>query len=287
MSSEAAESASLTATTAAARDHARGQAGTVAEAMPVVPARASTRIPDGVDPMAMTWAQTVAAGGYASKVLARGTTLSLVDRDGEACASLLLYNADQPWERLNVADTVKIPWQAYLGSGHPLLSDQGRVLATIVGDSPGDSHDALCGCSTRALNERRYGDGSVHGPSPAGRELLRLAGAKHGLEPRDVPPSLSFFKRVRVSGDGDLEFSAQGRPGAEVRLRAELPLIVLIANTTHPLDERPEFTCSMLEVLAWRSAPTTPEDELWSSSPELERAFANTADYLHARGIDD
>lgn len=286
MSAGAAESSSLTGTTAAARDHARAQAGGLAEAMAIVPAGDSQRIPVGVDPSTMTWSETVAGGGYTSKVLARGTMLSLVDRDGDACANLLLYNADQPWERLNVADTVKIPWQAYLGAGHPLLSDQGRVLATIVGDGGEGSHDALCGCSTRELNERRYGDGSVHGATPAGRELLRLAAAKHGLEPRDVAPSVSFFKRVRVTGDGELEFSAGAQPGAEVLLRAELPLIVLIANTTHPLDARPQFNCSMLEVLAWRGLATLPDDELWNSSPELERAFRNTADYLHARGID-
>jgi hypothetical protein len=33
--------------------------------------------------------------------------------------------------------------------------------------------------------------------------------------------------------------------------------------------------------------PTTPADPLWSFSPELERAYLNTADYAYARGIDD
>jgi urea carboxylase-associated protein 2 len=286
MTGGAGEPASQTGTTFAARDHARAQSGTVADAMPIIPAGDSPHIPAGVAPPMMTWAETVAGGGYTSKVLARGTALRLIDRDGDACAHLLLYNAQQPWERLNVADTVKIPWQAYLGAGHPLLSDQGRVLATIVADDAGGSHDALCGCSTRELNQRRYGDGSVHGPAPAGRELLRLAGAKHGLGPRDIPPSLSLFKRVRVGSEGELEFSVAAEPGAEVQLRAELPLIVLIANTTHPLDPRERFSCSTLEVLAWHDRATRPGDELWSSTPELERAFRNTLDYLHARGAD-
>ena len=62
---------------------------------------------------------------------------------------MIVYNALEPVERLNVADTVKIPWQAYLGAGHPLLSGDGRVLATIVGDTSGH-HDAFCGTSTEA-----------------------------------------------------------------------------------------------------------------------------------------
>jgi uncharacterized protein len=272
---------SATASTYGARAHARAQAGQVAEAMPYRPATSWPDPPEGVD---LVWAETVAGGGYTSKALARGTTLRLVDRDGDACAHLLVYNTDQPWERLCVADTVKIPWQAYLGEGHPLLSDQGRVLATIVGDGS-TQHDALCGTSTLARNKERYGDGSPQGPSPAGRDLLILAAAKHGLEPRDLPPSVSFFKGVRVAGDGALEFKGSAGPGGWVELRAELPLIVMLANVPHPLDPRDEYACSTLEVLAWRSEPTAPDDPLWTSSPELERAFLNTDDYARAREI--
>jgi urea carboxylase-associated protein 2 len=264
---------STTGTTHAAREHARAQAGGLAEAMPLVPA------PDGA-----VWSETVAGGGYTSKVLARGTTVRLTDIHGDACAHVLLYNADQPWERLNVADTVKVPWQAYLAAGHPLLSDQGRVLATIVADSSG-SHDALCGTSVRAVNEERYGDGAPQGGSPAGRELFLIAAAKHGLGIRDLPPSVSFFKGVRVEEDGRLLFLDSARPGLSVELRAELPLVVLVANVPHPLDPRAEYTCTTLSVEAWRGEPTRPGDSLWIATPEVERAFLNTADYAEARGI--
>lgn len=275
---------SATGSTDGARNHARAQAGTVVETMPTVPASRSEKVPEGVEPRFMSWAETVAGGGYSSKVLARGTTLRLTDPGGDACAHLLLYNADQPWERLNVADTVKIPWQAYLGPAHPLLSADGRVLATILADEAGG--DALCGCSTRAANEARYGDGSAQGPSPAGRELLRVAAAKHGLETRDLAPGVSFFKRVRVAEAGALDYMGSFGPGGFVELRAELPLVVLIANAPHPLDPREQYTCTPLEVLAWRGMPTAPADPLWCFSPELERAYLSTADYAFARGLD-
>jgi urea carboxylase-associated protein 2 len=277
---------SVTGTTAAAREHARAQSGTLVEAMPTVPASHSDKVPPGVDPRLMTWAETVAGGGYTAKVLARGTTLRLIDRDGNGCAHILLFNADQPWERLNAADTVKIPWQAYLGPAHPLLSDQGRVLATIVGDHVNGASDALCGCSTLAANQARFGDGSAHGPSPAGRELFKLAAAKHGLSARDIPPSVSFFKRVRVTRLGELNYTGSCYTGGHVDLRAELSLTVLLANAPHPLDPREEYTCTPVDVLAWRGMPTTPADPLWSFSPELERAYLNTADYAYARGLD-
>jgi urea carboxylase-associated protein 2 len=275
-----------TGTTREAREHARSQAGALAEAMPIVPAASYRHPPANVAASQLTWAETVQGGGYTSKVLARGTTLRLTDRDGDACAHLLVFNADQPWERLNVADTVKVPWQAYLGAGHPLLSDQGRVLATIVADTAGGAHDALCGGSTRAANEARFGDGTARGATPASRELLRMAAMKHDLGPRDLAPGIAFFKGVRVAGDGALAYTGAGGPGGQVDLRAELPLIVLIANAPHRLDPREQYRCTTLEVLAWRGRPTSMADPLWHSGPELERAFLNTADYAQARGLD-
>jgi uncharacterized protein YcgI (DUF1989 family) len=259
-------SRSGTGTTWAAREHARAQGGIVVETMPTLPAAAWPDPPAGVAPAALTWAEVVAGGGHTSKVLARGTTLRLRDVAGDACAHLLLYNADQPWERLNVADTVKIPWQVYLGTGHPLLSDQGRVLATVVADDSG-RHDALCGGGAGA------------------RERFVVAGAKHGLAPRDLPPSVSLFEGVRVLEDGSLAFLGSAGPGRAVTLRCELPLIALIANCPHPIDPRADHDTTPLEVLAWRSAATGPDDPLWSSTPELERAFLNTTDYADARGI--
>jgi urea carboxylase-associated protein 2 len=275
---------STTATTYGARDHARAQAGTVVETMPSIPASTWPAPPAGVEPEALTWAETVAGGGYTHKVLARGTRLRLTDVDGDACAHLLLFNADGPWERLNVADTVKVQWNAYVGASVALLSDQARVLATIVEDSSG-RHDALCGTSTVDGNTEHYGDGSPQGPSPAGLPLFTLAAAKNGLAPRDLPPSLSFFQGVRVGSSGELEFTGSAGAGKSVDLRIELPSIVLIANVPHPVDPRPDYTATNLEVLAWRDQPSTPDSPEWTHSPEAQRAFENTADYLTARGI--
>ncbi|MFB7333306.1 urea amidolyase associated protein UAAP1 [Streptomyces adustus] len=271
-----------TATTHQARAHARAQAGGRADAMPVVPAENWPAPPCGAGPL--VWAETVAGGNYTHRVLSRGTELRLTDLRGDACAHLLLFAADRPWERLNVADTVKVQWNAYLGEGQLLLSDQGRVLATVVADTSG-RHDALCGTSTLVRNTERYGDGTAHSASPAGRELFVLAAAKNGLAPRDLPPSLSFFQGVTVLEDGSLDFTGSAGPGGSVTLRAEQDVTVLIANVPHPVDPRPDYLSGPLEVLAWRAAPTAPGDPLWDATPEGRRAFLNTAEFLAARGL--
>lgn len=273
-----------TATTAGARAHARAQAGTITDSMPVVPASRWPDPPAGVAAESLTWAETVPGGRYTTKVLGRGTRLRLRDVTGTACAHLLLWRADAPWERLNVADTVKVPWQAYFSAGHPLLSDQGRVLATIVSDTS-RHHDALCGTTTLAGNTAKYGAGSAESASPAGRELLALAALKNGLTRRDVAPSVSFFHGIRVDADGSLVSTGSAGADTAVEFVVHLPLIVAIANTAHPLDPVPGFDVGSLEVLAWRAPGDLTEigSALDDRDPEYQRAYLNSEDIWSAR----
>ena len=109
---------------------------------------------------------------------------------------------------------------------------------TSAGCSFAAGTSALCGTSTLVRNTDRYGDGTPQSSSPAGRELFKLAAAKNGLQPRDLPPSLSFFQGVEVREDGALDFTGSTGPGGSVTLRAEQDLTVLIANVPHPVDPR-------------------------------------------------
>ncbi|MBT2501772.1 urea amidolyase associated protein UAAP1 [Curtobacterium sp. ISL-83] len=268
----------------ASRSDARAQAGAHADFMPYLPASSSPFVPEGVDPSTLVWAETVAPGGYTHKVLARGTRFRFDDPTGQACANTVVFNALEPWERLNVADTQKIPWQAYLGAGSPLLSGDGRVLASIIEDTSGQ-HDAFCGTSTDAWNERKYGGAAPEGPTPSGRGLLTKAAAKHGLTKRDLPPSVSFFQGVRIDPEGAMAFTGSAGPDRHVTLVAELPLLVLVANVAHPIDPRPGYAVGPLRVHAWRGAPTGPDDDRFTATPELTRAYRNTIDHAEARGL--
>ena len=85
-----------TDTVHSARADARAQGGKVADAMPYLPASSSPFPPPGVDIATLTWAETVAGGNYAHKVVARGTRVRLEDVTGDACAHVLVYNALEP-----------------------------------------------------------------------------------------------------------------------------------------------------------------------------------------------
>jgi uncharacterized protein len=263
-----------------ARDHARSQAGTVVEAMPTVPASSASDLPAGVNPEAMLWDETIAPGGYAGKELNRGARIRLVDVHGDACFSMLVFNAERPSERLNVADTVKVQWNAYLGPQRLLLSDMGRVLLSVMHDTA-VTHDAFCGASNAQSNARKYGDGDNWGAHPNARDRFMLAAAKFALGRRDVHPCVNWFKAVRIDTDGATRvrigpFAA----GRELVLRAEMNVIVVLANCPHVLDPRPRYQVGAARVSAWRGPITAEDDPIRNATPESLRAFLNVEEYF-------
>jgi urea carboxylase-associated protein 2 len=269
-----------TATPAAARAHARAQAGTPAETMRTVPATAASDLPPGVDAADVLWDETIPVGGYAARVLPLGSRLRVTDVAGDACIQVLVYNAAQPTERLNVADTVKVQWNAYLGEGDLLLSDMGRVLLSILEDTSGH-HDALCGWSTPESSAAAFGDGSMHGPAPCGRDRFLQALTKHGLTRADLMPSLNLFRGVLVADDGSVALDPRtGGPGAHLTLRAEMDVLVVLVHAPHVLDPGPDLPTGPVRVTASRGRPTPVDDPVRVGSPEATRAFENTEELL-------
>ncbi|ESQ90498.1 hypothetical protein ABENE_12310 [Asticcacaulis benevestitus DSM 16100 = ATCC BAA-896] len=247
--------------------------------MPTVPASQARYLPEGVSPADMVWAETLAGGGYAIKQINRGTRLRLTDLYGDGCLSLLLFNAERPVERLNIADTLKIQWNGYLGAGRFLLSDMGRVMMSIVEDTAG-THDAFCGASNAGTNARKYGDGSNFGPYPSARDRFAIAVAKYGLGRKDIHPCLNLFKGVTIEADGAVTpMIGPFDVNRSVTLRAEMDLILVMANAPHVLDPRPDYTVTSLRAVAWRGPVTSENDPIRTGTPEALRAFLNVEDY--------
>ena len=266
--------ASSTADPTSARAHARAMAGTRVDSMPTVPATAAADRPAGVEAEAMLWDETIAPGGYSAKRLDRGARLRLVDLEGDACVSMLLFNAERPVERLNVADTLKVQWNAYLGGGRLILSDMGKVMMSVLEDSAG-THDAFCGASNAATNAAKYGEGDNWGPHPNARDRFVLATAKFGLGRKDIHPCINWFKGVTILPDGSTRLTSAQNRGQSVTFRAEMDVIVMLANCPHVLDPRPDYTVTPVRALAWRGPVTPSDDPIRNATPEGLRAFLN------------
>ena len=252
-----------------AQAHARAMGNIRVEAMPTLPA-----------PAGMLWETTLGAGGYAGKELWRGARLQLQDLQGDGCISMLLFNAERPVERLNVADTIKVQWNAYLGAGRLLLSDMGRVLMSVIEDNAG-THDTLCGASTARSNAEKYGAGDNWSAHPSARDRFALAVSKFGLGRKDIHPCINWFKGIRIAADGTTELTAGPfAPRRTLTLRAEMNLLVVLANCPHRLDPRADYTVTPVRATAWRGALTPADDPIRNATPEGLRAFLNVDDYF-------
>src|SRR6056297_463161 len=107
----------------------------------------------------IVYRDTLPGARYWSLVVKRGFTLRLVDRQGRANVSALLYNPTNPLERYNAPDTLKGQHTSKLTKGNMLYSDMGRVMMSIVDDSVG-WHDTIGGITDDGMIRDKYGEHS-------------------------------------------------------------------------------------------------------------------------------
>ncbi len=214
--------------------------------------------------------EVIPGGWYWSAVVLRGQTLRVVNTAGSSSVSVLLWNAHETSERFNAADTVKVQWTVNVGAGLLLLSDMGRVMASITGDS-GARHDMLAGGSSAATNARRYGPGTRRNT----RDNFLLAAGKHGLDRRDIPPCLTLFADVRTDAHEQLGWHGTGAAGDAIDLRAEMDVLVALSNCPHPLDTGAVYAPLPVDAIIWEAGPAGDGDVCRTSGPEAIRAFEN------------
>ena len=102
---------------------------------------------------------------------------------------------------------------------------------------------------------------------PNARDRLLLGAAKFGLGRKDVHPCVNWFKGVRIAADGATILDAGPfAPGRSVVLRAEMNVIVVLANCPHVLEIAPQYRVTPVRVSAWRG-PVTPQDDRSATRP--------------------
>ncbi len=266
---------SNTASPYGAQAHARAMGSKIVEAMPILPAGKNQEIDNSQN---LIWDEIIEKGGYSSHRLNRGSVLELNDIYGDACASVLIFNNEANIERLNIADTQKVQWNAYLEEGRLLLSDMGRVLMSIIKDEA-KTHDCFCGPSNAKSNAKKYGNGENYSPFPNARDRFKIALGKYGMGIKDIHPTVNFFKGVKIAEDGTINpIIGPFAPNRKVILRAEMDIIIIIANCPHVLDTRPEYLVTPLGIKAFKGEIDA-KDPIRNLTPEGARAFLNTDDY--------
>jgi urea carboxylase-associated protein 2 len=216
-----------------------------------------------LDLHAVAKTESIPAGCYVAIRLKRFDVIRITNPACTPGAALFMWNADEPSERYNAGDTVKLQWTTNLTTGRVLFSDMGRVLASITADT-GAGHDSIIGPNTPAQA----------GIGRNGRDNLRLAAAKFGLTRRDLAPSLSLFSKIATDDEGRFYYHGAPPAGAMVELRAEQNLLVALSNTPHALSPLQEATGPIEFTIA--HGPPVADDLCRNFTPEAVRGFINT-----------
>ena len=224
--------------------------------------------------------ELVPGGGHTSFVLKRGQLLRITDLEGGANVSLLLLNAAEKSERLNLPDSLKCQHTAKLTAGHCLYSDMGRVLAAITADTCG-WHDSFGGVLNAEEVAEKYGQGSYqqlrNGFFRNGVDNLLVEMGKWNLNLQDLLMCLNLFSKVTVDSHGAFHFQpGNSKAGDYIELYAPMDTLVVLTALQHPMDPAPEYAPKPVQ-LSWHKVDSDGISVLCRTSrPENERGFHNT-----------
>ncbi|MFT4065087.1 urea amidolyase associated protein UAAP1 [Paraburkholderia sp.] len=223
--------------------------------------------------------EAVPGGGHTSLIVRRGQSLRVTDLRGGANVSVMMINATEKSERLNLPDSLKCQHTAKLTAGHCLYSDMGRVLAAIVADTCG-WHDSIGGVSNAAEVLERYGAGRYqelrNGFYRNGTDNLLVEMGKWGLGMSDLLMTLNLFSRVDVTRDGTLDFVPNNsKAGDYVDLYAPMNTLVVLTAIQHPLDPNPEYAPKPVKLELSEAQPDVAEI-CRTACEENARGFINT-----------
>ncbi|HCP56309.1 MULTISPECIES: urea amidolyase associated protein UAAP1 [Pseudomonas] len=222
----------------------------------------------------------IPGGGHTSFVLKRGQLLRITDIEGGANASLLMLNANEKSERLNLPDSLKGQHTAKLTSGHCLYSDMGRVLAAITADTCG-WHDSFGGVLNADEVAEKYGEGSYqqlrNGFYRNGVDNLLVEMGKWNLNLQDLLMCLNLFSRVDVDSGGCFHFvTDNSKAGDCIELYAPMDTLVVLTALQHPMDPNPNYAPKPLQ-LSWHKVESDGITVLCRTSrEENSRGFHNT-----------
>lgn len=224
--------------------------------------------------------ELVPGGGHTSFVLKRGQLLRLTDIEGGANVSLLLLNAAEKSERLNLPDSLKCQHTAKLTAGHCLYSDMGRVLAAISADTCG-WHDSFGGVLNAEEVAEKYGQGNYqqlrNGFFRNGADNLLVEMGKWNLNLQDLLMCLNLFSKVTVDAEGAFQFEAgNSKAGDYIELYAPMDTLVVLTALQHPMDPNPRYAPKPVK-LSWHAVASDGISLLCRTSrPENQRGFHNT-----------
>jgi uncharacterized protein len=167
----------------------------------------------------------VDAGASWSGLLAAGDLLRIVDLEGQQAVDFLCYNARDPRDRYNAANTMKMAGSVYVNKGAVLYGEYATPLMRVA-EATSPNHDTIGGCCSAEMNWLRYGKRT---PSCRANFIHELV--KFGMGEADIVANVNWFMNVPVGRDGNMAIAdSPSKPGDLVDVAALTDVIAVISN---------------------------------------------------------
>jgi uncharacterized protein len=184
-----------------------------------------------------------------SHLLKKGQAIRIIDSQGQQAVDTLFYSNADHAERYCAQSTLAAQGSAYVGVGTAILSNRGRVMASVIADTVGE-HDTSAGACSREANTVRFGHQTRY--MHACRENFVMELAKHGMAKRDIVSNINFFMNVPIRPDGELAIvDGMSRPGDYVEIEAAMDVLCVISNCPQVNNPCNGFNPTPIRVLIW------------------------------------
>ncbi len=157
--------------------------------------------------------------------LQKGQKLKVIDPQGEQVSDMVLFNAEDPREKISSGKTLDFEESILITKGDFLWSNRSQKMMEILEDTNGRNDFLLAPCSPETF-KIMYNNPEYH---PSCFENLYTNLATFGIEPDDVPTAFNIFMNVQFDQNGKLSVDPPlSKAGDYVLFEAKMDLIVAL-----------------------------------------------------------
>lgn len=214
------------------------------------------------------WSEYVGAGKYI-RIIAKDENCNLV---------MGAYHGEHPEEKYNMPDSLKAQHTFFLSKDNLLMSDNGKMLMSVIKDTFG-WHDTVCGHTTNRKILEKFGESSYQ---IEGNKRYRnsydnfsIELFRRGLDRRDLSSVINLFSKVVSEVGGKLKYVPKNTLDKEVVLRTDVPILLVLSNTPHPLDSVNEYPTGELQLEIYEGYFAELLDPVVTACAENMRAYEN------------
>lgn len=157
--------------------------------------------------------------------LKKGDVLTVIDPMGKQVSDMVLFNRDDPKEKLSAGKTMDFEESILLTTGNCLWSNRSQKMIEITEDTNGRNDFLLAPCSPETF-QIMYDNPAYH---PSCLENLYKNLQPYNIAIDDIPSAFNIFMNVQFDAQGKLKvLPPTTKPGDMVRFKAQMDLIVAL-----------------------------------------------------------